>query len=223
MRITEQQKQEFRNVPLASIWIPYGYMRDLMDYETFQFFEKDTSIDYRLIFLEKPTALQVQSAQYGYCPPSINDSEDFKRFHVSTIIEVKLPWNHYEVIRNSCWGAVLKEEEKEEKKDKEEKRIKDIERILELKDKQLELIEDQLEEEDIQAPEKFELIDDMNSPVTKYWFQEHGDPEREDSMYDGYYVGYNCPEGGDWICYPISEKEYSVAYFAALKSNKLKA
>lgn len=145
MRITEQQKQEFRNVPLVSIWIPYGYMRDLMDYETFQFFEKDTLIDYRLIFLQKPTAVQVENAERWYCNTSIEDSEDFKRFHVSTIIEVKLPWNHYEVIRNSCWGAVL---EKEEKERKEEKRIKELERIIELKDKQLELIEDQLKEEE---------------------------------------------------------------------------
>lgn len=96
-------------------------------------------------------------------------------------------------------------------------RVKELERILELKDNQLKLIEDQIEEEDIEVPDGFKLIDGK-----EYWFEYCDDPEQDDYANNGHWKGYDCPNSGR-IYERISEKEYTIAYFAALKTNKLKA
>ena len=114
---TENQLKKFENVPLVSMWIPHGYMRDLMDYERSAFFIKDGHIDYRFIFFQPPTEHLQAWVRRNYVPPSSHASLDSVRFHVSSLIEVKLPWKHYEIIRNACFGTVLINEDNREKKE----------------------------------------------------------------------------------------------------------
>jgi len=116
---TENQLKKFENVPLVSMWIPHGYMRDLMDYERSAFFIKDGHIDYRFIFFQPPTEHLQSWVRYNYVPPSSHASLDSVRFHVSSLIEVKLPWKHYEIIRDACFGTVLINEDNRKKREEE--------------------------------------------------------------------------------------------------------
>lgn len=111
---TENQLKKFENVPLVSMWIPHGYMRDLMDYERCSFFIGDRYIDYRFIFFQPPTENLQNWVRREYVHPGYNEPHDKVRLHVSSLIEVRLPWKHYEIIRNSCYGAMLRYELKDE-------------------------------------------------------------------------------------------------------------
>ena len=70
--------------------------------------------------------------------------------------------------------------------------------------------------EDIKVPDAFELIDGE-----EYWFEYCDDPEHDDYPNNGHWKSYHCPNNGP-LYERISEKEYRIAYFAALKTNKLK-
>tara|TARA_R110000744_G_scaffold374654_1_gene487566 strand:- start:1300 stop:1635 length:336 start_codon:yes stop_codon:yes gene_type:complete len=106
--MTRLEEEKFDYTPQVSIWIPHGYMRDLMDYSK-EVFVSDTNIDYRFIFLEPPTQELRTWVRENYVRPG-SKSKDMIRLHVSALIEVRLPWIHYEQLRDNMYSAVLTNE-----------------------------------------------------------------------------------------------------------------
>jgi len=96
--------------PTVSVWIPFGYMRDLMDYEQ-DTFTKSCGIDYRFIFLEPPTQELRDWVRENYVRPWSGSSKDSVKFHVSTIVEIQMPWENFKQLRDNCFGAIIEDED----------------------------------------------------------------------------------------------------------------
>jgi len=96
--------------PTVSVWIPFGYMRDLMDYGQETFTER-CNIDYRFIFLEPPSQELRDWVRKKYVRPWTESSKDSVRFHVSTVVEIQMPWENFEQLRNNCFSAIIEDED----------------------------------------------------------------------------------------------------------------